>query len=364
MKLVILLFAFTLIVFCGCGELEDTTDVTEGLSIVPSSVSLEVGKTIQFYALHTQSDGSVASVEATFSVSGGIGSISSSGLFSAEAVGTGSVTVLYNDVTASASVTVTAADTSKILAEITVSPSEVTQKVNKSITFSATGKNATGESISFDPSWSISGESIGTLSSDGTSATLDIIAEGHAWIICSSGEVSGSAYVTAEGFMVEITAEVDTYVASSEPTTSFGTSGTLIGGRVTTPSEKCYEAYIKFDLSSIPAGASIESGTALLYATDTDGNSVNLGWISSAWNEATTWNTKPTIGGFVDDHIFTSGINEIDITSTVQYWIDNTNYGLAVYAGALDTANVELVSEDNVVVEERRPKLRIEYVVP
>lgn len=362
-KYVYLMLVFILVAMNGCGELEDTT-TTDALSIVPSSASLDEGKSIYFYALHTQSDGSVTSVEATFSVSGGIGKISSSGLFSAEAAGTGAVVATYNELSASANVTVTAADTSKVLSEITVSPSEATQKVNKSLTFSAVGKNASGEVIGLSPTWTLSGESIGTLTGDGTSATLDINAEGHAYVVCTSGEVTGTAYVTAEGFLVEITAEVDTYVGTSEPDASHGTEGTLIGGRVVSPSEKVYEAYIKFDLSGIPSGASIESGVVSLYCTDTDGNSLNLGWISSAWDEATTWNTKPTLGGSVGTQVFSSGANEIDIIDTVKYWINNSNYGLAIYAGALDEAYVELVSENNTVIEDRRPKLKIEYVVP
>ena len=91
----------------GCSETTET-DTTTYFYIWPDAVTLKVGEERQFYAI-TVTSGTLNNVDATFSVSGGIGSITSAGVFSAEAVGTGSVIASYVADIATITVTVEAA---------------------------------------------------------------------------------------------------------------------------------------------------------------------------------------------------------------------------------------------------------------
>ena len=95
--------------------------------------------------------------------------------------------------------------------------------------------------------------------------------------------------------------EADTYVSAGAPTTSFGGASTfdVYGGAAsygcgTGPSE----GLLKFDLSSIPAGAVITSARLQLtsftgFAYDGDPLHYAIFLSDDSWTEATTWNNRP-----------------------------------------------------------------------
>ncbi len=90
----------------GCGDLE--TGVST-LTVSPTSVTIGINQSRVFTAVAQDSNGQIVSASPTWSVSGGIGSISSSGLFIAGAsAGSGSVTATYSGKTATANITITA----------------------------------------------------------------------------------------------------------------------------------------------------------------------------------------------------------------------------------------------------------------
>jgi hypothetical protein len=105
---IFLLLAFfllaSLLFSVGCGETADT-DTTTYYYIWPEDVTVASGETRQFYALSV-TDGTVNSVGATFSLSGDVGTITSDGLFTAEAQGAGEIIATYATEVLTASVTV------------------------------------------------------------------------------------------------------------------------------------------------------------------------------------------------------------------------------------------------------------------
>lgn len=356
----------------SCGEETDLNGdgTVTSLAVSPSTATVEVGATQAFSATAHHSDGTTSNPSASWSVSGGIGTLTSvglNGLFTATATGEGTVEAVYAGFSATAGVTVVASGeivpTGEALATIEVSPAQALLRVGGTQTFTAAGTNASAESVAISPSWEVSGEAAGTLSFSGTTATFEATGEGTVLVMAVSGEVWGMAYVTVEGFTAEITAEADTYVDSTDGNPQ-GTAITLIAGRIDTPFEKIYEAYIKFDLSSIPAGSTVEAAKLKLYASDTDGAVIKLGKVGSAWTNATTWETRPTIESYVKNHTFSVGANEVEFKETVQLWADGTNEGVALYKDASAVGYVNLVSRDDVSVEERRPRLYLEYIVP
>ena len=95
---------------------------------------------------------------------------------------------------------------------------------------------------------------------------------------------------------------------------------------------------IKFDLSSIPPGASIVSAKLYLYYfycsfNNCTGRNLSCWRITSDWNEGTvTWNTQPSCSSLVTSYSVVPaafGWMDWDVTSDVQAFInaEKTNYG-------------------------------------
>lgn len=366
--IIVLSLALGTLLLFSCGDLpeEETAERTlSSISISPSSVSLEVDDTQIFSVTVHYSDATISSPQASWNVTGGIGTITSLGstaTFTATAEESGSVEASYSGKNASASVTVSAVIEPGGLATIEVS-STATLRVGESETFSASGTDATGEAVDISPTWVVSGDAIGILSVYETVATLEVTAEGTATISCTSGEVVGYSYVTVEGYFIEITAEVDTYVSSSD-TGSHGSESILKSGRMIDPSTVLYETYIIFDISFIDSGSTIESANLKLYCSSTDGAAMNIGQLAQSWTGSTTWAARPSQETFVLANVFAYGTNEVEFTDGVQYWLDTDNYGIVIYLDDPAVGFANFVSRDETVYLERRPTLQLEYITP
>ncbi len=140
-------------------------------------------------------------------------------------------------------------------------------------------------------------------------------------------------------FTVPVLAQVppsgDTYVSSSYAKTNFGSGISLVVGTGT-------NSYVQFNLSGIPAGASINKASLRLFvdAVGTKG-SFDVYEINSAWNEnSLTYNTPPPSPGMsaTGGHpvaITAASQNQfllIDITTLVQGWVNRSiaNNGVAL----------------------------------
>ena len=126
---------------------------------------------------------------------------------------------------------------------------------------------------------------------------------------------------------------------------------------------------LKFNLSSIPNGSTVDTVRLELNCARDDGNlqiaifDCGNNWSSSSVN----WTNKPSFGGFV---VFTysSGVGKWTWQSTkfdniVQGWIDSTNYGLYIIAnnsGGL----AHFSSGLSLVPVNLRPKLVVSYTPP
>lgn len=95
---------------------------------------------------------------------------------------------------------------------------------------------------------------------------------------------------------------------------------------------------VRFDLSSIPSGALINSSTLRLFHlgnTGFSGRTISLYPISSGWDEATvTYNSRPSwaagaVSSLVIPDAFANQYRSWDVTGITQEWIDGTsNFGL------------------------------------
>ncbi|MFC1571120.1 carboxypeptidase-like regulatory domain-containing protein [Candidatus Margulisiibacteriota bacterium] len=104
------------IALSGCGDLEE--DALSSLTVLPSSATVGMSQTKLFSVVGHDSSGIITSVSPSWSVTGGIGIISSTGLFTAgSSTGQGTVVAVYGGKTDSSTVTIT--DKSWIAGKIT-----------------------------------------------------------------------------------------------------------------------------------------------------------------------------------------------------------------------------------------------------
>jgi hypothetical protein len=369
--IIFILVAAVSLLFYSCGDIEEengngVVGTLISITINPSAVTLEVGATQSFSSEAIYSTGTVKAAEPSWLVSGSIGTIVRAGyvgIFTASSEGTGTIIASYGGKSAHAAVTVTGPAGPGGVVTIEVIPAGGEIKVGDTLGFAFVGYDASGEAIEVNPSWLISGDAVGVFTPGEQSAILTAEAEGSATICCVSGEVVGYSYVTVEGFTVEITVEIDTYVDESNPSATHESDTSLKAGYVSA-TDRDFEAYFKFLLTSIPSTASIESAALKIYCTSAGGSSLQLKDLTSAFTANTSWEARPSVGSYLAARSFTSGqYNEIGsaaLKDLVQDWLDGTtdNYGLTILQEGSDNGVDVFLSLEN---GDNPPMLRIEY---
>ena len=146
----------------------------------------------------------------------------------------------------------------------------------------------------------------------------------------------------------QITPSADAFTNSGAPATNYGANVLLYVDGATEIS------YIQFNLSSIPAGASVSQATLKLYVNAvTTAGSFNVDYVNGAWTESTiTHNLAPALGTTIVSGvaITTTSKNQyilINITPAVQAWLSGSqaNDGIALVANS--TFNASFDSKEN-----------------
>ena len=130
--------------------------------------------------------------------------------------------------------------------------------------------------------------------------------------------------------------------------------------------------FVRFDVSSIPAGSTVDSATLTLCATSVPSATRTYGVhrVTAAWVETTiTWANQPTVAGAVTAATTTPGspgCMSWNVAPDVQLWVDGTaNNGWRVSDATEDDAkNVTKYRsrEDGLIAE--RPTLDVTYTAP
>src|SRR5205807_5362450 len=158
----------------------------------PATTSSVVGGSQQFVATLTDANGNVLSGRTISWVSSApsTATVSASGLASALAVGTASVTATSEGITGSAAFAVTAPPPAPV-AHVTLTPSSASVAVGGSQQFVATLTDANGNVLSGRTiSWVSSAPSIATVSASGLASALAV---GTASVTATSEGINGSA---------------------------------------------------------------------------------------------------------------------------------------------------------------------------
>ena len=156
----------------------------------------------------------------------------------------------------------------------------------------------------------------------------------------------------------------DAYTNTAAPTTNYGTAATL--GVVSATQT----AYIRFDLSSIPAGytsANVAKASLKLYVNAvTTVGSFNVDFVNGTWSEKTiTASLSPALGTTIAASVPLTKTSShdyilVDVTSAVGEWLDGTqaNDGLALVPNS--PLNASFDSKEN-TAQSHSPELDIVF---
>jgi len=128
----------------------------------------------------------------------------------------------------------------------------------------------------------------------------------------------------------------DSYVYSAAPTTNYGSAPTLYVGSQSTSATG--RALFRFDLSAIPAGATVLSASFEAYLVQASSSpptlDVELKRVDAPWQEmVVVWNTQPGYTGANNVIGVGTGLAYYswDVTSLVQTWVNGAaDNGLAL----------------------------------
>jgi len=182
----------------------------------------------------------------------------------------------------------------------------------------------------------------------------------------------------------------DTWVNQQNPNTSYGNNGTRTSDDDVANSlfsDYRGQALMRFDnmvgVEAVPAGSTVLNATLVIdVVDDIDTPLYNPGFtvhpVLRGWNEASTWNSLSgglTVGAdlgqqvasFLGDNSPNSeSMRRIDITATVQAWVNGTtNWGVAIMpqiiSGNDDGIDIRSSENANIIL---RPRLEVTFRSP
>lgn len=217
-----------------------------------------------------------------------------------------------------------------------------------------------------------------------TSATFST--SGSYWLQLSATDTQFTSvdyvHVNVNPLSATLVATADTYLDGGKTTTNYGTSATLtINGK---PDDG---ALLKWNLSSIPIGSTLQSASISINVTGTSANTYEIyelkrNWTESqaTWKQAATGSNWQTAGAQGSSDRGTTVLGTITATSTglwnialnaagvsvVQGWINNpaSNFGFIIQDYADANRDDLLFNSKEVSIAANRPQLQLIYNPP
>ena len=179
---------------------------------------------------------------------------------------------------------------------------------------------------------------------------------------------------------VTLSAAADTWIDKANATTNHGADTTMRTRPANANSLKY--SLVRFDISGIPAGATIQSATLSLNVTTAQATKHfdQVRPMLTAWTEAgATWNTKNGTNGWAAGAFSTSdysaqlatiapkttGVKTAIVTSAVNDWVNNgvANNGFVLVSSGTDAHDANYGTKENGTAA-NRPSLTIVYLQP
>ena len=172
----------------------------QSISVSPSDTTMSVGDSLLFTAGVTDSNLVIIDTSVVWSVTDtSIGSITSTGTFTAVSAGTTYAVASLGDLTDSATVIVTAqADTATtvtvvVIGSIEISPTEQSVSIGDSLQLSAEVKDTSSAEVDTSVTWSVLDSTVGTIDANGLFIAQS---EGTTQVVASLGDITDSTSVT------------------------------------------------------------------------------------------------------------------------------------------------------------------------
>ncbi len=217
-----------------------------------------------------------------------------------------------------------------------------------------------------------------------TSATFSAVGNYLLQLEATDGQFTSVDYVniTVNPVTATLTAVADTYIDGGSTTTNYGTSASLsVSGK---PDDA---ALLKWDLSSIPAGSTLQSAKLSLNVTGTSTNTYEIYELKRSWSEsqatwkkansATNWQTAGAVGALdrgttVLGTVTASATGILNVAlnaaglAVVQGWVNNpaSNFGFVLQDYANTNKDDLVFSSKEATVAANRPQLSLVYNPP
>src|SRR6266516_3343634 len=182
----------------GTAAITVTAVPVASVAVTPAATSLPTGGTVQLTAIPKDANGNPLTGRsvAWTSSNGAVATVGSSGLVTAVATGSATITATSEGQSGSASITVSNAP----VASVAVAPASASVQVGQTVPLTATPKDASGTPLSGRViSWSSSNTAVATVSSSGV---VSGVAAGVATITATSEGQSGSSSITVSNVPV------------------------------------------------------------------------------------------------------------------------------------------------------------------
>jgi hypothetical protein len=169
------------------------------------------------------------------------------------------------------------------------------------------------------------------------------------------------------------TASQDSYISEWYPQQNFAASNTLFTGQYLRSGD-IYRSLLKFDLSDIPRGCSIEEAELQLFLTRNEAGSekisITVHYLLNYWNQNyVTWANQPLFNAHPDGAVSINkdtpeGFLSIDISNLVARWYNGSIINNGIILRGEESSNALVgFSSSNSANSQQWPRLRIRYVM-
>ena len=175
-------------------------------------------------------------------------------------------------------------------------------------------------------------------------------------------------YAKSSAISVSFDASADSFVSSGSPTTNSGTSTAMTVGTYFIDNQR---SFVRFDISSIPSGFTVQSAILTLCATSTPAASrtYNVNTVTASWVETTvTWNNQPAAAGSATDTAVSAlGCLHWTVTDDVRTWVNgSTANGWRIsdsVEGSLTNYTSDFRTREDTAELTETPSLKVTYLV-
>ena len=194
----------------GAADVTVTPGPAVALQLMAPTSTVKAGDSITISSEAQDAAGNAITAPPAWSLEGEIGAITPEGVFTAQHAGSGRIVGVMGDVTQTVDIEIQPGD----LSTIEVSPKDPSVTAGETVAFTATGRDAFGNAIPVEVTWSAQGN-FGSI--DAASGSFQAMIAGTGAVVATHGALAGVAMVTVQpGKVAELSLPATLRVAAGE----------------------------------------------------------------------------------------------------------------------------------------------------